>query len=1386
VTTLRVIEIPPVHYPTDTFIFYTQCFFTGVLRTVMGASNLYITLLQYMYALASIIVGFHLVSENKHYTRPVCAFLSANWYAAAFFLASQFAFPMAINMCMATLFVSICMARPGYWPLLFPRTAVTATVTITERFDFAPNWWWCVNGAVVGGPINIDLDEVEESAAADLPSTIHDAEVISFGDKNGLGITAKLTVDLKSAEWKEPDARPVVLAVDMSGSMGGNAALLGTMMNQIEAEFGGDLNPGQVKVVFFDHMIRYETDVGDPLCMLPTGIKDGGGTAYNPVENWITERFSDTGAIVYFMTDGQPNGDRGIVMPEFRRLSSRNDPKWTFRALYLGDADSPPPVLADIFTASNVFITPSVDHVKRWLVSALGRITPKIATEVTVQVLERGRPVTPAMKVKPARAGGDTVRVVVGGVPPPKSGRQTLVIRNGRDTHTVEIQSDAAPRPATDEERTILAIKVIANVQETLASGDVKKIRGGLGMINELVRTLPKNTAVEALRETVKEILRDLESSKAAASVRLQSPSFARMIEEVGDLLHFSAEKLGGRLKRVIGKALEKMASATEDTDKAARNLADVVLRLRRTLPATATVNGPVCFVTKNPITGRAALIIKTTMSNLDDLERELREGNPTSRFWLNVAAGGNGMGVDIVGVCDLEAAYAYARSAMSKTREAVIVVPIGADDVAPMLAGQILYGSPTLPANLKASQAVVFASIAAQALANAGFDQMGALKVVGADHVAAILSFCPYYRQIMGKSQRTVPPPLALVDGEKTTADQVVFRYLQAYLGGRGTLGGLVQRSVTNTADADAAPNNDNLMSDPLYVMVQLLWATLDDKGVDTFNGDVQLSLVYEVIRLAIKRKRQDTERGGGNPSDVVDKPFIECLRDCVSAFHFGDMGEPSPIRGVDAAAFRERIEQVTTEMLEVTLDSEKILEMVRWTEQTVALRGSGGGALPMVGPSALNWLIRVAQGIHASGNTHASIAANNGLPPDVVEVHPAAPAYLLCDDATPEKVFVALYHAYRGTGSDVSCHVTPEAVKKLVMDLFKSNELVAATRESVASQLRSRALRSFFTKFNDPECKQPIRIAMEFFKFFIQVGGKKEAVAVLKRLTTPTMVLALSKHQAHLAAIFKTVTQIEFAELLIPLVEVASIPVLPCIAPLLTKNEAFFAALKAVNPKFRIYVREPPRQSAPPQVGSKRFNAYFVHLLADVAGVKIEVINGKADNSMAHAIRRVFKLDSRGIGVVLTTVRSPGAIVIKPEQAAGTPFAICDETYLAGTIVSATFNTEKVELDKPNCKYKAMINPCVVVQIVFENGRKITRQPDGSFHDTHPDEPLTPVIISKAGDAQLTKAQEAQLARANALRDAALKELVKVESARSRFAPPPTDDDFDASLFY
>jgi len=1386
----------------DLLVAYTHYFLAGFFVLVMEASSWHLVLVQYLYTVASIFLGFHLVSANTHYPRPTCALLSINWYAACFFAVSHFSIPTAINLCLAIVALSWFMARKGQWPLLFPRT--TVTVTVEKRPDYTPDWWWTVYGDVVGDPVEIAPAAAAAAAPPRPPPTvITNAEQITFGNKVGCGVSATLKVDAEDVTFQVGPARPVVMVVDRSGSMGDNASKLGTAMYDIEGDLGDKVNLGQISIIFFDTRITHSTDVGDPKQRLCRHIQAGGGTAYNPAEAWILERFSETGAIVYFMTDGEPNSDHGEVMPTFKRLAAANDPRWTFRALFLtGPYGGRAVKLEQIFTHRNIVRTESVDHVRRWLVSALGRVAPRIDAEMTVQVLERGRPLTPEVKVTPTHVAGGTVRVVVGGIPPKGTGRRTLVIKTKSDTYTTDLQARGDPRPATDEEKTIVAGKVIAGVQETLATGDVKKIRGGLAMINELIRTLPTNTAVEALRDTIKELLADLEAGKAAASLRGGAPKLAQLMEEAGDLLNFATENLGGRLKRTIGKALEKMANALEGTDQAAVKLADVVRQIRQTRPANPTVNGPECPVTGTPILGRGALVIKTTMSNLDKLKSELEEGNPKSRFWLNVASGGKNMGVRGLGVYDLEAAYAYARQVMRDTREGVIVIPLGAVEVAPMIAGQVLYGSPTLPKNLKASQAVVFSSIAAQELADVQFTRGGGSKVLCAKHVAGILSLCPYYRAVMGESKRSIPPKLALVDGEKTTAGRLVLRYLEMFLDGNGTLGGLVQRSTTNTADPDAQPDNDDLMPDVLHAVVQLLWATLDTKGVDAFGADVQLSLFYEVVRAALKRFRQETTRVEGNVTKVVDRPYLDLLRQCFRVSVRDPTGPPSPLRSFDPAGFWARVDQVVRDTMTFEVDPAAVRAVVEWIENEAPFRGSGGGALPMVKPSSLRWLVRVAQGIQASGNTHASVAANNGLPPDEVALTAEAPPYLFSAGATSSEALVAaLHHGYQGTGIDARCKPGGGDIGDIATELLWGHPLVVAQRAEAAAALRRKALDKFFRKFDDPACSNPIKLAMEFFKFFTQIDGVKEAAVILARLTTSKMVQALAGHPRHLATIFQTVTQLEFAPNLAPLVGVVSIPVLPCIAPILMKNEEFRKVLERNNPKYRIYVREPPRMSAPRAFkprgegilgSSKRLNAYYISLLAKTAGIKQ---NG--DKSLAHTLRAEMpELQREGSGVVLTTIKPADGVVgvVHLADPAGTPFArVGDNTYLAGKVISVTFKEVMTDLrHKPECKYDMMINPCVVTVVTFETGRRLTRQPNGSFTDSHPDEPLMPEIKAKKKKTENMTEEEkvreakkkAALEAANKLRDAAIAELDKIKKVA--FTRPVGDDAFDVSLFF
>jgi len=59
----------------DLLVAYTHYFLAGFFVLVMEASSWHLVLVQYLYTVASIFLGFHLVSANKHYPRPTCALL---------------------------------------------------------------------------------------------------------------------------------------------------------------------------------------------------------------------------------------------------------------------------------------------------------------------------------------------------------------------------------------------------------------------------------------------------------------------------------------------------------------------------------------------------------------------------------------------------------------------------------------------------------------------------------------------------------------------------------------------------------------------------------------------------------------------------------------------------------------------------------------------------------------------------------------------------------------------------------------------------------------------------------------------------------------------------------------------------------------------------------------------------------------------------------------------------------------------------------------------------------------------------------------------------------------------------------------------------------------
>lgn len=1427
--TPAIIELPPINGATTTSVSTrlnaaaTDDIPWTLAHVVLGGIA-YLQILAMHYhafgqiavAVMSILFGCHLISEKKHFQTKLCALLTIHWYMSWIFLSSFLPTSAAVNVLTVVTTLSFFVARPGYWPLLFPRTTtVTTTVTTLEdRPEYAPDWWWTVYGGVVGDPIAPVDDDGGAAAPGPPPATagvVTDTEIISFGEKNGLGVTAKFKIDPEDPVWRGNSVRPVVCVGDLSSSMGGHATNIGNMFKDvwtILVEAG--VNPNQVHFLGFNDRLVFAADPGDPRYKpLPKHIGASGMTAYNPVDNYLKTHFCETGAVVYFMTDGLPNSDHGTVMPFAREM--RRDPRWTFKPIFMGSPGaSVPQVLHDIFGFGATLFDANVESVKRFLMSSVGHVAPRMTGEVTVQVVARGREITPKVKVTPTRVDDGTARVVIGGIPADLRRSAMLLVTVGSETHEVEIPVIREPRGATSEEKAILAAKVFAKVQESLGTGDARRIRGGLNMINELIRGMPSNAVVETLRTTIKEMLADIESGQTAENLRKgNNQALARVVEEAADLLNFATENLGGRLKRVVGKALEKMAVATEGTDEAARLLADQVAMLRSTRPTVVTVNGPDCPGTGTVILGRAALVIRVVgADDLDKLKRELESGDATSRFWLNVASGGKSMGSTVLGVYDLEAAFEVAREHMRRDKVAVIVLPLGAPNLAPMLAGQVLYGSPTLEKNLKPSQGVVMASIAAQALAT--IKQVRGLTAVPVQDVTAVLSLCPYWTAIFGASKRTIPPTLVL-DKVKALATEVMGRYVDAIFKGRLTLGGLVQLST--------AEDHDGLMPDVLHAVVQLLWATLDAKPQTMFSAETTtLSLLYEVFRSALRCYRQNVERAdGGNVNETVDKAYLDLVRACVEV-GFGEIVATTAGIDWDPAKFRTAVESAVRNGLDVTVDNGKTAAVLDWIEKMVPYRKSGGGALPMVSPTQLVWIMRVAGAIHRSHNTHASTLKNNGVPEHAVEIVDEPPSYNIVGGGDAVHMF---YHAYRGTGVDAPCVLTPEGVKAFVMDMMKDDPRIKQKKDDTALAMRRKILGNFLRRFADTArpVANPIKLAMRVFDFFTKIGGHVEAGIILARLTTPAMVESFRKHQGHLALVFETVTQLEFAPALIPLIKVATKTVLVAVSSTLTRNSEFLHALSEATPDYSVYVQPPPRGTFPVRIGSctsKRANDFYVMLLAKSSpGI---VRRDKGGEGTPHAIQLqkmyAFVADDETTDVLLTaTGQAGGQTVVVPEAALKeTPFVRGERAYAHGRVAHIKFGSRRVNLrakaeakreeawrleqkkaghkrsrhevdaDIKDPKMPVVTNPCVVTEVLFEDGRTLTRHPDGTFVDSHPAAPLMPVVEVTKKDEGRSEESVAQ----KKLQDAAKETLDKLKRLRWMFTPAGDDDNFDVTMFY
>lgn len=118
-------------------------------------------------------------------------------------------------------------------------------------------------------------------------------------------------------DWRRPDRRLIVqdifapgrsgfgagtvaVAIDTSGSIGQ------TEIDRFFAEMKGileDVRPRNIKLIWCDHIVQGVDDVEDAGDLGGIKPKGGGGTAFEPVFNWLAENGVEPDALVY-LTDG--------------------------------------------------------------------------------------------------------------------------------------------------------------------------------------------------------------------------------------------------------------------------------------------------------------------------------------------------------------------------------------------------------------------------------------------------------------------------------------------------------------------------------------------------------------------------------------------------------------------------------------------------------------------------------------------------------------------------------------------------------------------------------------------------------------------------------------------------------------------------------------------------------------------------------------------------------------------------------------------------------------------------------------------------------------------------------------------------------------------------
>jgi hypothetical protein len=946
------------------------------------------------------------------------------------------------------------------------------------------------------------------------------------------------------------EGSPLVVFVDMSGSMGQYGWDLFGMIQELVEQYRGGFEPGDVVFVLFCGFIVRIIDLGDETSEVGTMPKQG-LTAFKPLADYLRKEYP-MGVKVAFFTDGGAS-DLGFMPREIKYPTS---------VVFFGVVG---PYTQKYIDKLNIHYSDKVEAIsdigalKGWVIDEMGGcIQTTTAVDHTVCVKDISGPGEESHQVMPVHSDGKLHFLI--NAPSFDDVDVTLTDPNGEVHFVGGVRRDDT-REMTESEHHVVLTELLSKI--TALSADVNANAVPLKALLKTMTAIVSDARTDPIMKNLHRLLLMITTCVTMPAI---NPALGITLGDCANVAnHLAAARtsmmmLSRKSTKIVVKTTVKVAAAAASVDQATLALKKVYADLA--VSDVETVGGPECIILFQDIIGPVFVSVVSPSTQTNSTVGVTAQQ-------VNIASGGKTGRMQCTGFLSAHALKEMFKMEVD-TGHPTLVVPLKVRNVgeARMIAALLMYGFPTQ----QTTTADVFMSVAASNIAST---QDSAILMCA---MMAIVTMHESGRQVPDPSNSTkdISIPDAVAVYVVTVADHDPSKICK--VDGGPSITSLRSRSCAQVLGRGGIMKPaDGMFVYPGDAVLRLI-LNPGLCGEPTADTDIGLMcLLYDVATVAMASATKRNPNLPKTVADALEKALIvtyaeqpipeSSLDSCVGALNNNDSVWITYIDSAVKAMLVPSLGPVQKEWIGVIFDLLESVSVVPMHQRKV------------MRPSELFPYIEIVRAILATGVTAADIAGNNGVLPRVVNF-PSNSKGVLSDYPLVDivRVAMALVIDTHSVGK-IRCN---RPLTELAPMLYgPPPDMQKAARHSVLAALAKISGRTLDWLCNLVVCA-------------IQCDDMEVAAAVIKKMTKPSVLKKLVGQQATLATMLQRMCGVHGAAAtalvpLISLIEKTTIKFIPALIVLVNSSAACRVALAAAVPSYAEYLTDPSTGLFPPMPGRK-----------------------------------------------------------------------------------------------------------------------------------------------------------------------------------------------------